>query len=252
MRHGTNPRLVTDDGNLIAVDLSADFCSEHEWGIAGIRGALGIGADPKAVGLDARRATEVPKTLLYKKLDDGAALGLLSEWTAEREPESFPDRQLGGLRGRDLVAAWDESTFGIRVATALVPALEQLHAAFKALDVAVWLGGHRGLLENAGLMLAIVSRVPEQHAQAMREADADHAALKAAATATGIEAELRAAGLRWFALSPRWADAKKRSVKFWLNPYQQDIHEAGWFTVKELRQWKQGKGPVMKAARRRA
>lgn len=34
--------------------------------------------------------------------------------------------------------------------------------------------------------------------------------------------------------------------RFWLNPSQQHIYEAGWFTLEELKQWANDEGPVIK------
>lgn len=34
--------------------------------------------------------------------------------------------------------------------------------------------------------------------------------------------------------------------RFWLNPWDQHIYEAGWYTLEELKQWGKDKGPVIK------
>jgi hypothetical protein len=38
---------------------------------------------------------------------------------------------------------------------------------------------------------------------------------------------------------------------YWLNPREQDIHNYGWFTVEELKQWAENKGPVMMTKKQR-
>lgn len=46
----------------------------------------------------------------------------------------------------------------------------------------------------------------------------------------------------YFALSPsRSADG---TMTFWLNPYDQDKVNYGWFTLEQLRQWADDKGPI--------
>lgn len=33
---------------------------------------------------------------------------------------------------------------------------------------------------------------------------------------------------------------------FWLNPCEQNIYESGWYTLEELKQWGDEKGPIIK------
>jgi hypothetical protein len=80
----------------------------------------------------------------------------------------------------------------------------------------------------------------------MYRVDEDAYNLKNAAKATGIEDYLKAKWRRWFALSPRWANEEKTEVKFWLNPMDQHIYEAGWYSVEQLMEWVEDRGPVMK------
>lgn len=67
-----------------------------------------------------------------------------------------------------------------------------------------------------------------------------------------VKQELKKAGKDWFALSPNTLDEEgmeSRSTKYpliyWLNPYEQKIHNYGWFTVEELELWTEDKGPIM-------
>ena len=68
---------------------------------------------------------------------------------------------------------------------------------------------------------------------------------KAHSVATGIEEVLKAAGKKWYALSPGWRDKRKQHVDFFLNPCEQERYDFGWFTVEELRQWARDEGPVL-------
>ena len=38
----------------------------------------------------------------------------------------------------------------------------------------------------------------------------------------------------------------KYEVVFWLNPQEQQIYDANWYTVEQLDQWAKGEGPVIK------
>jgi hypothetical protein len=54
--------------------------------------------------------------------------------------------------------------------------------------------------------------------------------------------------LGYFALSPSWKTngESKHPVMYWLNPRKQDKVNYGWFTVEQLEQWIEGKGPIPK------
>lgn len=69
---------------------------------------------------------------------------------------------------------------------------------------------------------------------------------------TRIHKILAKSGKKYFALSPRWADDQKKEVVFWLNPYDQDKYNSGWFSVQDLKDWAKDKGKVMKAQLTRA
>lgn len=92
----------------------------------------------------------------------------------------------------------------------------------------------------------------------------DAIALRQASDETGIVAKLKATqahsqagyiegGCRWYALSPRWLSEKEKKanitkypVIYWLNPEFQHRTNCGWFTVENLEQWIEGKGPIPK------
>ena len=52
---------------------------------------------------------------------------------------------------------------------------------------------------------------------------------------------MRDAGKEWFAIIP---SMNGNQLKVWLNPRHQNEDNNGWFTIDELKQWAQGKGPV--------
>jgi hypothetical protein len=65
---------------------------------------------------------------------------------------------------------------------------------------------------------------------------------------------------KWFALSPKWSGEIKSTVNgeintqfdviFWLNPMDQHTNNAGWWTVEQLMQWGEGKGPVVERSKK--
>lgn len=260
MRRAYNSSIWrAEDGTIIALNLGADYCAEHEWGIGGILNRFGVNRD--RLGIEGRRITKGGDSIITTD-------GKVDEWTKTKKTKKLA-KQLYGISfalpyssGNDfswlmkgafwepekteMLAFWSESRF-----LALLENKTDVDVCVEAFlnnDIAFWIGGG-GPFQNGGLCIAIVSRLPEDFKQSMLEADEDNIALKKAAEKTGIEKILAEAGRKYYALSPRWADAEKKEVKFWLNPQEQDRYEYGWYSVDELKQWAKGEGPIMKKAK---
>lgn len=273
MRTGFNSEFLKDEnGRVIAVNLGSDYCAEHEWGIASLRKLLGVADDEKIFGIERRRITRVSEgevlfldepqrkkrgttTLMVAcgvnfYVQGGkppyAIQPIRSRWNRETQKSET-------LEYAPLTCAWSESDLGIHAETP--EDRENLREIYQAMvrgDAALWLGGGE-VFENAGLIIGIISRIPEKHKETMRLMDEDHYRRKQAAASTGIEEKLKKAGKRWFALSPRWShgikstnQSTRHSVVFWLNPMDQHLNNSGWFSVEDLEQWIEGKGPIPK------
>jgi hypothetical protein len=155
------------------------------------------------------------------------------------------------------------------------PKLQSLYNALVSGEVAVWLGGG-GFLMNAGLCLAIIDKVDDEKKAVMAKADKSNADLKVAAQKTGIKDKIDKKNEFWkqcqevengqrcydkaphayMALSPAWSlslagSKTKYNVVFWLNPYHQQEVNYGWYTVEELEQWLEGKGPIPMTAKQK-
>lgn len=235
MRQGFDAKLLrSPGGDLIGVSLGADFCSEHEWGIADTRCALGMSDD--AFGLERRRIRNAEPV---RWVEEGKFSGL---WMPPPHSSNTKPNNVSAYKS-DMWCGWSGSDFGAFGFTPKVSAaLKKIYDAVKAGDGALWLGGG-GVFQNAGLAVAIASALPAGTAEQWEKADRDAFELKRDAAATGIEERLRKAGKDFFALSP---SRTKRGLLFWLNPMQQHENNHGWFTVEELDQWIAGKGPVPK------
>jgi hypothetical protein len=234
----------------MGVNLGADHCAEHEWGIKGLRSAFGLPGDD-VFGIERRTITTLPKYLYQLKVDGDPAI-VCAHWPESSEEVGASPHVRGELtprHGAKFGSAWDEASFGVRVPKGNpVPGigfdyLEALWEAFVKKDVAIWLGGG-GVFKNSGLMLTIVSRMPGSLTTRMMEVDTDGAALRKEAEKTQIAEKLKAAGKRWFALSPRWKDSSKKEVVFWLNPEGQHLNNYGEFTVADLELWIKDQGPI--------
>lgn len=248
MRRARGGKFIMHEGVFIGIDLGADFCAEHEWGIAGIRNSLGIPSDctaPELHGIKGRTITRFDERMFFfKKNKTHACLtfegnsfgGELRGWKC-RELDNDP---------KELATAWSERDFGIVVEKSYAPYLEELYEAFKRHDIAIGIGGVTNPFQNGGLSIIIASRFPADVNEKVKAADADYVLLRKTAEETGIAKRLEKAGKKYFALSPRWADDEKTKVHFWLNPHDQHITNYGWFTVEDLDLWIAGKGKIPK------
>jgi hypothetical protein len=173
------------------------------------------------------------------------AFTVIPKWRKEyfsfdlvRENYYSPERE-------ELVGHWAEDDFCVFIEDKSI--IEDFVEAFKKKDITIWLGGG-GAFKNAGLVIAIASRLPEDFTKEQADLDIDQFELTNAAAKTGIHEILRKADCKYYALSPRWKDDTKKEVVFWLNPQEQLIHKYGWYGVDELKLWAKGEGPIIKKA----
>jgi hypothetical protein len=281
MRRGREGKIWRSEetGEVIAVSLGADFCAEHEWGIKGIKRLLGM-SDLNVP--DLQRST-VDRVLEFLKLKGNGPVGLdrmkqildinvlhnldtkglndTSGWGKDKNRHTFwglavmdawrqshfdfkenlrenyynPERE-------ELIGYWGEGDFAVLVEDRSV--VQDLVEAFGKKDIAIWVGAS-GPFQNGGLIIAIASRLPVDFVQGMRDQDLGEIELQKAAARTGIHQKLAKADRKYFALSPRWSDDQTQ-VKFWLNPYDQQNNNFGWYTVGDLEAWIEGTGPIPK------
>lgn len=254
MRRGFNQTLFYGKHKrFVGMALGSDATTEHEIGIRSLQTALGLDLQA-APGVERRRVTRVdPRRLrLLEGSDATYLLYLPQDWTRDKSDEKWlqmvPRSDLTPRGDETFVGAWDEASFGAAARGAVRAQLRELHAALLAGDVA--LGGEYGeAFAGSGLRLLIISRLPYHAlkiaADTDRQRDAERATLQRYCQEIdfeGLKAALRRAGRGWFALTPRvMTDG---SVWFWLNPEDQQRNRAGWYSVKALRQWITGDGPI--------
>lgn len=171
----------------------------------------------------------------------------------------------------DMVGAWDSREFCLIAWTDKGKDIIKLISdGMESGDLSVWLGGgHNNPFDRAGLVIARTSMIPEEQREQMRAGDQAQIDLEAAALATGITKKLDAVnhidpdargGMTFaqrprghHALSPRMISEEEKAerktaynVIFYLNPHNQPKYNYGWFTVEELEQWIEDKGPIVK------
>ena len=272
-----------DQGQVIAVNLGADYCAEHEWGISGIQSAFGIQGSPavkmqspsvmekvlealslaekKKMGLEARKINGLKGFVLKNNLGTKGVTVTSGGYKTEKKKHQMygiymqndwmTDREIDWKRvvgwydpeSEEVCGSWCDRDFAFMVEDKQV--IKEFVEAFEKNDVAIWVGGS-GPFRNGGLIVAIASRVPEDFKAEMEESDRDYLALQKVAAKTDIHQKLRAAKKEYYALSPRWKDDEKKEVLFWLNPQEQNANNSGWYSIIDLEQWIEGKGPIPK------
>jgi hypothetical protein len=255
---------TSKNGRVIALNLGADYCAEHEWGIKRLKEDFGIVDDISKYGMEKRRIQEIPDTLHYLVEGETSILTIKEFW--DKKPEVLTVKALKSQELYDrnpLNTAWDERSFGVLVkGKEGQKHLERLNEAFLEKDIAIWLGGG-GVFQNAGLCLGIISHMPAAMLNAIKAKDEDTHKLALASEATGIKQKIDAlnhqskeksgrgildAPCGYFALSPAWLEGRNKdtryNVMYFLNPMRQQENNFGWFTVEELEQWMEGKGPI--------
>jgi len=278
MRRGREGSFWTDDsGKVIAINMGADYCAEHEFGIKGIRRRLGIPEDTPSIssgpierliqffkgtpkfGIETRGMTGLQGVRIVhnlgtkgvkvtsgwgkdKKSHQMWGFALVSDWMADR----FDLKNLGDYytpEREQLIGHWCENDFGML--TENKEHVQEMVDAFSRNDIAVWVGAS-GPFKNGGLIIAIKSRIPQEFLDEMEASDRDRNLLYQTALDTGIHRKLKDAKKEYFALSPRWNPDKPREVMFWLNPYDQNNNNFGWYGVEDLEDWIKGTGKIPK------
>lgn len=237
--------VFNEDGTLLGVFLAPDYCAEHEWGIQRLKDALGIASE--VPGVERRRVQET-EGVYFEKTRSRALLSVgVNRYTKTRIAEN--EFTLTKSK-KDLSGAWDSNEFALVAKTKeKIAHLKTIHQAFLDRDVLVMLGNSspNNPFSRSGLSIGIISRMPENFLQDLKEADLDATELAKAVARTGIHDVVPSSA--YFALSPSWikdTHVKKETefpVIFWLNPHDQQENAALWATVEELRAWQAGEAP---------
>ena len=281
MRRGYNSEIIKDEnGKLLGVNLGADYCAEHEWGIDNIKNAFGVNVDPnekpfaswwsalfkkekEVFGLQKRTITKCPEIIVgetivsirdYKtkgskpKKHKIYFLGYRkSFYHSKPVSEFFAEVISKGIYSisetENVWGWWSEDDF--LFATIDQNVVLEFEDAFKNLDLTISVGGGH-VFQNGGLHFMIKSRIEADVAQEVYDNDVDSFNLKKAAVDTGIYKKLNEAGCGFYALSPRWKDENKKEVVFWLNPMDQANNNSCWCSVSDLEEWIKGEGKIPK------
>jgi len=264
MRKGNKPEvLLTEDGKLQAIDLSADYCAEHEWGIKDIKRDFGINDTLTARNIGIKRFAVKKSNANLVHFRKGAECILLYSDMNEWEPDMDFDKAKGRLRDineRDeIYAGWSTEDFGIYMKNDSEDMLMELYTALQNKEAAIWLGGH-GAFKNSGFIIGIVKNISDDNLKIMKDADEDQLKLNKAVKKSGILKRLEAKQntkegyhrpCGYHCCKAAWISENRAkdsywNIMFWLNPQNQADNNFCWCTVEELDLWIAGTGPIPK------
>ena len=260
--------LKNSDGTLVGINLGSDHCAEHEQDVPTLKSLLGVNDSPKSsvLGIERRRITQLnldQMTFLDSKNKKTGFSALVFGRDLNR-PKTKTDLPEGikPYRGKKeptpLSCAWSERDFGVYTDT---PDgrdyLRILVAAIQNKEVAIWTGGSVPF-SSGGLCIAIIAKASEENKEVMRSCDEDVQNVEKAREELEAEVQLsvtlKEAGKNYMALSPFWSTkikstsrgelTTKHKLIFWLNPWDQKRNNHGYYTVEELLEWANNRGPI--------
>jgi len=236
MERGTSGTdLIEHEGEVIGLAFGGDATTEHECGIRPIRAAFGM--KDTYEGIERCRIRKVPQ---YQWEDNGDEAILVF---GHPDLDDIRKRILDFRRSGILACAWSDAEFGIRARGDMRKHLLTFKDAIDRKRAALLLGS--GFLIG-GFHLILINKFPADANAEWIERDRKNKRLKKAWAKSGVEELLRKAGKEWFSLGGRVIESDDGELRTWLNPQAQHIHNYGWFTFDELRQWARNEGPVMK------
>lgn len=253
--------IYSEDKEFCGIDLGADHCAEHEWGVKELQESFGIPTD--AIGIKAYTITRCPENLGFKKFvvrkKRYAALYSCKYMEDKTWSQFIKDAEVYPYSGIDsgyINAAWCSDQFIIVVSQEHIDELQEMYNCMKSLDMTMGIGFSGNPFKNGGLIFLKLSSFSEENKAKMLKEHLEQIALQSIVTATGIEEKLEKAGKRYYALKPNWRKGfyfdegkeleSKYDVVFFLNPREQGVNNFGWFTVENLLDWIDGKGPIVK------
>src|SRR5210317_1754591 len=202
MKQATQDTQLLFDGDVfVGVNLGWDCTAEHEWGISGIKRALGIpegGATRECHGFDVRKVSKVTDQLQYLEKDGEEYLGFFRhgnfEYYAKRFNHFYGDK--------NVLAAWSGEEFFLRHAGS-TGHLRELYDEFQKNNIVVFLGVS-GPFANGGLKICIVDRIPQEAREEASERDLNLLDLQEEAEDIGIYERIDES--RYYALRPEWSE----------------------------------------------
>ena len=258
MRRAFRGNLVKCEDVLYGVDLGADYCAEHEWGIDRLNKSFGINTED--VGVNKRLQTKealqnvVFKEFTYSKVKYTVLMYYEhlcgSHWTDDLpEFKKYVRFNIGLPTKEDelFTAAWSEGSFAICTTKKNRYIIDLVFEAIRKKTLVVGFS-KEAKYRNPGLLLCDADLMPEEVKKTMKLEDEAYNRLQKAAFAdTNIKAILKEAGKSYYGLAADWTNGEGSEIKYFLNPREQDIYQWGWYSLQDLLDWCKDEGKILKA-----
>lgn len=261
--------ILKDENAFYGISLGYDFCSEHEWGIKGIKQRFGIDKNANKLGIKNRTITK-NDCIVFLKEGDSAILTTRSRKENPTFKDLVPYDLQHSYQGTELSTAWCEDDFCVIVSGETnVKMLEDLYEQFKKNNVAICkLRSSVQVFANSSLSLVIIDRLPKDAIDNLYQVDKKAEDLVKYENKIGMtklkEKERGRSGNEnyYMACSAKWIDYEneknrearkvnlktKYDIQYWVN-YSDDDDNYGWYTVEEIRQWLSTPGLKLKQIR---
>lgn len=256
-RCGKSPEFVVHNNEFLGIILPSDCCAEHERGCDKLLKLFGINKyEPTEgpFGLERRKATKSPSgKLLYGKHNDMAALTVgFSIFNGENLFDSLPICLKHFPKSSNLIdGAWNDYSFGLIVRGDNINKLQYLYNQIEASNIVIFQSTNWHDYRSQGLVIAFANTFPKIDSDNFLKSDKDKMRLYKTLRNSGIVNKLERSRKEYFSLTPAWCkDHERKNTKYdivlWLNPRDQFAYNYGWFTVEDIEQWINNKGPVVK------
>lgn len=231
--------VILECDKAIGINLGADFCAEHEWGIDKLLSAFGC--DRKKLGLyghkikrDASVSGSVEidgKTWYYVASERVGKGSYMLKWP------TIEDKDTGKL----LKTGWDSQGFAVFSDDKKV--IDAMVSAFKAKDVTISVGSG-GLFKNGGLFLMRYSSLPKDFLKKSEKSDKDYRASEKALKDSQALKKLGKKQDEWRARYPFASDTPFSYIalgvhgdEYWLNPQGQHYIYWGPVSLQDIEDW---------------
>lgn len=245
--------ITNEEGQNYGFFFGNGGCAEHEWGIKRLVSRFGI--DNSILGMEGRKITKIPEELKfvkYKKKGISRAFIYCPSWFMKKDTNKDEIiKEIEGhyeirtnLEDNSVSASWCEENFCIYVTGEdNVTFLERLNQAFVEKDVCMWVGSYtENPFDHGGLIFMILSLVSDEEKKVCYDTDVYYKKLTDAAAP--ILKKLKDADKKYYACSPEWTDETESTLRFWLNPCDQQENYWGWVSEKDLLDWIENKGTI--------
>ena len=249
MKHSTIDRVIIDGVN-IGYLLPGSYFTEQERGIRSLLESFGIAQGHNYVE---DRKIKKDATITFAARQNKTKNLYITTKTSPEDKKYVKTCTAFIPRNDEFSACWDDRNFAIRgIGESGCKAIKELKAHMENNNIAIWMASSGNLFSNSGIFIGFYDKLPEDFIKEINQNIDEIKSVKSLSDNIGIIQKIDSSDKSYYALSPRMANIDELNrtehpIVYWLNPIHQNAYNYGWFTVEELEQWIDDKGPIIKA-----